>query len=66
MARLPVRQEMIMVSVFIMHMMMMEIMFNVLLLLSIVLAIRRMGYKFRRSIKYANQGLSKHNIRSIN
>ena len=57
MARFPVRQEMIMVSVFIMHMKMMEIMPNVLLLLTIVLAIRSMSYKFRRSLKYANQGL---------
>ena len=57
MARFPVRQEMIMVSVFIMHMKMMEIMLNVLLLLAIVLAIRSMSYKFRRSLKYANRGL---------
>ena len=43
-----------MAIVFIMCMKMMENILNMLLLLTMVLAIRRMSSKFKRSIKYAN------------
>ena len=66
MAQFPIRQEMRMVSVFIMRMKMMESMLSMLLLLAIVLAIRIRSSKFRRSIKYVDGSLSRHNIRSIN
>ena len=55
-----------MAILFIMCMKMMENILNMLLLLTMVLAIRRMSSKFKRSIKYANHTLSRHNIGSIN
>ena len=66
MAHMSIRQDMRMVYISIMSMKMMESMLNMILLLAIVLVIRKWNSKFRRSIKYADQALSRHNIRSIN
>ena len=49
MAQLSIRQDM-------------ESMLNMILLLAIVLVIRKWNSKFKRSIKYVDQALSRHNI----
>ncbi|XP_019158456.1 PREDICTED: uncharacterized protein LOC109155190 [Ipomoea nil] len=65
MARLPLRQKMrLQVVVFILHIRIMKSMFNMLMFLAMTLVLRRR--KFRRTLTYADQTASRHNIRSLN
>ena len=66
MARLPMRQEMRMVSLIIIRMTIMEHIINMMLFIQVFLAVRRRSQRFRKSITYAAHTYSRHNIRSVN
>ena len=66
MVRLPMRQEMRMISLIIICMKMMEHIINMMLFIEVFLAVRRRSHRFRKSKTYADLTYSRHNIRSIN